>query len=178
MNDQRSFTVTRLRHHPHLFDCTAQQMLSPEGRREFREKIGYQPRRNKPTEYYYDTVNVPLLHADYEGKYNANKIFLGPLLFIIHAAITLGPASAGEMKDNRPPLKVQCVSRLWGLRRTTPGMIAAAAIWLRWLHSVDEEFVPTGGTTGIEWQQDFEYYLQLLTEGLLKKKPSILNIFR
>jgi len=178
MNDQRSFTATRLRHHPDLFDSTTQQLSSQEDRREFREQIGYQPKRKKPTEHYYDTINVPLLHADYQGKYDANKIFLGPLLFIIHAAITLGPAAAAAMKANRAPPKVQSVSQLWGLRRTTPGMIAAAAVWLRWLFSVDDTFVPTGSTSAIEWQQDFEYYLQLLTEGLLKKKPSTLNIFR
>ncbi|KAJ7274787.1 hypothetical protein C8J57DRAFT_1592121, partial [Mycena rebaudengoi] len=128
--------------------------------------------------YYYDTINVPVLHADYQGKYDANKIFLGPLLFIVHAAITLGPAAAAAMKANLPPPRVQSVANLWGLRRTTPGMISAAAIWLRWLYSVDDIFVPTGSTSAIEWQKDFEYYLQLLTEGLLKKKPSILNIFR
>jgi hypothetical protein len=46
------------------------------------------------------------------------------------------------------------------------------------VHSVDDTFGPTGAVSGIEWQEDFEYYLQLLTEGLQKKKPSILNIFR
>ncbi|KAJ7880658.1 hypothetical protein B0H13DRAFT_2345541 [Mycena leptocephala] len=178
MNDQRSFTATRLRHQPAFFDCTARQLLSQEDRREFREQIGYQPKRKNRTEYYYDTVNVPLLHADYEGKYDVNKIFLGPLLFIIHVAITLGPASATAIKADLVPLKVQSVSQLWGLRRTTPGMIVAAAEWLRWLFSVDDTFVSTGPTSAIEWQQDFEYYLQLLTEGLLKKKPSILNVFR
>ncbi|KAJ7430759.1 hypothetical protein B0H11DRAFT_2390248 [Mycena galericulata] len=49
---------------------------------------------------------------------------------------------------------------------------------LRWVLSVDETFLPTGSTSAINWQKDFEYYLQLLTEGLLKKKPSIVNIFR
>jgi hypothetical protein len=83
MNDQHSFTATRLRHHPDLFDCTTVQLSSQEDRRQFREQIGYQAKRKKPNEYYYDTTNVPLLHADYQGKYDRNKIFLGPLLFIV-----------------------------------------------------------------------------------------------
>ncbi|KAJ7125529.1 hypothetical protein C8R43DRAFT_1030425 [Mycena crocata] len=178
MKDQRSFTVTRLRHRPDLFGCTTEQLLSQEQRRQFRELIGYQPKRKKPDEYYYDTINVPVLHADYQGKFDTNKIFLGPLLFISHAAITLGPAAAAAIKANRAPPKVQSVANLWGLKRTTPGMIAAAAIWLRWLYSVDDMFLPTGNESAIEWQQDFEYYLQFLTEGLWKKKPSIVNIFR
>ncbi|KAJ6462975.1 hypothetical protein C8R45DRAFT_940636 [Mycena sanguinolenta] len=167
MNDQRSFTVTRLRHHPDLFDSTTAQLSSQEDRR-----------AKKPNEKYYDTTNVPILHADYQGKYDATKIFLHPLLFIVHATITHGPATAAAMKMNRPPPKVQSVANLWGLRYTTPGMIAAAAIWLRWLFSVDDQFLPTGRTSAIEWQKDFEFYLQFLSEGLLKKKASVLNIFR
>lgn len=49
---------------------------------------------------------------------------------------------------------------------------------VRYVHSVDDTFAPIGGVSGIKWQEDFEYYLQLLTEGLQKKKPSILNVFR
>jgi len=178
MSDQRSFTVTRLRHHPHLFDRTTADLSSQENRRAFRELIGYRPKRKKPTEYYYDSTNVPILHADYQGKYDPTKMFLHPLLFVLHAAITLGPAAAAAMKTNTAPPKVQSMAHLWGLNRTTPGMIAAAAIWLRWLYSVDDTFAPKGTISMIEWQKDFEYYLQLLTEGLLKKKPSTLNIFR
>ncbi|KAJ7743895.1 hypothetical protein B0H14DRAFT_3607172 [Mycena olivaceomarginata] len=178
MNDQRSFTVTRLRHRPDLFDCTTGQLSSQEQRRQVRQRIGFRPKRKKPDEYYYDTINVDVLHADYEGKYDANKIFLGPLLFIVHAAVTLGPGTAAAIKSNSAPPKVQSVANLWGLKRTTPGMIAAAAMWLRWVLSVDDTFMATGPTSAIEWQKDFEYYLQLLTEGLLKKMPSILNVFR
>ncbi|KAJ7639764.1 hypothetical protein DFH06DRAFT_1217792 [Mycena polygramma] len=178
MADQRSFTRTRLRHHPDLWDCTTADLSSPEDRRQFRKLVGLQPTRKNPNNFYYSSTNVPLLHVEYQGKYDRNKIFLGPMLFIVHATITLGAASAAMMKANRPMPKVQSVANLWGLRRTTPGMIAAAAIWLRWIFSVDEEFLPSGGMSGIDWQKDFEYYLQLLTEGLAKKKPSIMNVFR
>ncbi|KAJ7724748.1 hypothetical protein DFH07DRAFT_783221 [Mycena maculata] len=171
MNDQRSFTVMRLRHHPDLWDCTTAQLSSQQERRQFRDLIGYQVKSKKPNEYYYDTMNVPVLHADYQGKHDPRKIFLGPLLFIvhlidflefnflftvlkIHAAITLGPVAAAAIKANRVPPK------------------------LRWILSVDETFLPTGSVSAIEWQADFKFYLQILTEGLLKKKPSILNIFR
>ncbi|KAJ7621707.1 hypothetical protein DFH06DRAFT_1482251 [Mycena polygramma] len=178
MSDQRSFTVTRLRHHPDLWDCTTAELSSPDERRKFRKLVGLRPMRKNPNKFYYDSDNVPLLHADYQEKYDRKKIFLGPLLFIVHAAITLGPVCASKMKANCPMPKVQSVANLWGLKRTTPGMIAAAAIWLRWIFSVDNEFLPTGDTSNIDWQKDFEHYLQLLTEGLAKKKPSILHVFR
>ncbi|KAJ7687005.1 hypothetical protein B0H17DRAFT_1136513 [Mycena rosella] len=178
MSDQRSFTVNRLRSHPDLFDCTTKQLSSQEGRREFRKLIGYRPTKKNPDKFYYDSTNVPILHKDYAEKYDPAKFFLHENLFITHAAITRGPATAAAMKSGHPPPKVQSVTNLWGLRRTEPGMVAAAAVWLRYVYSVDDTFGPTGAVSGIEWQEDFEYYLQLLTEGLQKKKPSILNVFR
>ncbi|KAJ6496838.1 hypothetical protein DFH09DRAFT_1447898 [Mycena vulgaris] len=170
MGDQRSFTAHRLRSHPNLFDRTTKELSSPEERRQFRELIGYRPTRGDPNKLYYDTTNVPILHKDYEGKYDLAKFFVHESLFIAHAAITRGPATAAAMKAGVAPPK--------GLRCTTPGMVAASGIWVRWTHSVDNIFGPTGAESGIEWQEDFEYYLQLLTEGLQKKKPSILNVFR
>ncbi|KAJ7665852.1 hypothetical protein DFH06DRAFT_984782 [Mycena polygramma] len=178
MSDQRSFTVTWLRHHPDLWDCTTAELSSPDKHRKFCKLVGLRPMRKNPNNFYYDSDNVPLLHADDQEKYDRKKMFLGPLLFIVHTAITLGPVCTSKMKANCPMPKVQSVANLWGLKRTTPGMIAAAAIWLRWIFSVDNEFLLTGDTANIDWQKDFEHYLQLLTEGLAKKKPSILNVFR
>ncbi|KAJ7646384.1 hypothetical protein DFH06DRAFT_1300691 [Mycena polygramma] len=166
MADQRSFTRTRLRHHPDLWDCTTADLSSPEDRRQFRKLVELQPTSKNPNNFYYSSTN------------STRGSMTGIRYFSVHAAITLGAASAAMMKANRPMPKVQSVANLWGLRRTTPGMIAAAAIWLRWIFSVDEEFLPSGGMSGIDWQKDFEYYLQLLTEGLAKKKPSIMNVFR
>ncbi|KAF8211915.1 hypothetical protein K438DRAFT_1567586 [Mycena galopus ATCC 62051] len=177
MSDQRSFTVNRLCSHPDLFDCTTKQFSSQEARREFRVLIGHRPMCKDPTRFYYDSTNVPILHKDYQDKYDARKFFLHEILFITHAAITRGPATAAAMKAGLPPPKVQSVTNLWHLTHTTLGMVAASAIWVRWVYSVDDIFGPTGATSGIEWQEDFEYYLQLLTEGLQKKKPSIMEVF-
>jgi hypothetical protein len=91
MNDQQSFTVTWLHHHPDLFDCTTAQLSSQEQCQQFCELIGYQPKHKKPDKYYYDAIGVPMLHADYQGKYNANKIFLGLLLFIVRVFDCLIP---------------------------------------------------------------------------------------
>ncbi|KAJ6565218.1 hypothetical protein DFH09DRAFT_850028, partial [Mycena vulgaris] len=140
--------------------------------------IGYRPRKKNPDKFYYDSTNVPILHKDYAGKYDAAKFFLNESLFIVHAAISRGPATAAAMKAGLPPPKVQSVTNLWGMNHSEPGMVAAAGIWVRWVYSVDDTFGATGPVSGIEWQEDFEYYLQLLTEGLQKKKPSILNVFR
>ncbi|KAJ7808443.1 hypothetical protein B0H14DRAFT_2608935 [Mycena olivaceomarginata] len=109
--------------------------------------------------------NVPILHKDYEGKYDLAKFFLHKSLFIAHTTITRGPVTAVAMKAGVPPPKVRSVMELWKLWYTTPGMVAAAGIWC----GIRDKMA--GG-------RDFEYYFQLLTKGLQKKKPSILNIFR
>ncbi|KAJ7859187.1 hypothetical protein B0H14DRAFT_2163625, partial [Mycena olivaceomarginata] len=113
-----------------LFDCTTAQLSSQEQCQQFCELIRYQPKHKKPEKYYYDAISVPMLHADYQGKYNANKIFLGPLLFMyVHTTITLGPVAVAAMMTNLVPPKVQSIANLWGLRCTTPGMIAVVVIW-------------------------------------------------
>jgi hypothetical protein len=89
MSDQRSFTIHRLRTHPDLFDCTTKQLSSQEERRQFRELIGYRPTRGDPNKFYYDTTNVPILHKDYEGKYDIAKFFLHESLFIVSLTLLI-----------------------------------------------------------------------------------------
>ncbi|KAJ7099048.1 hypothetical protein C8R43DRAFT_907629 [Mycena crocata] len=189
MGEQRSFTANRLRSHPDLFDCT-KQLSSQEEHRQFRELIGYRPTKKNPDKFYYDSTNVPILHKDYADKYDPTKFFLHESLFITHAAVTCGPATARAMKAGLAPPKVQSAADLWSLWCTEPGMVAAAAIWLRWVNSVDDTFGPAGAASGISWQEDFEYVLPTALDGGTAKKeaehlegiphlgPEILSQFR
>ncbi|KAJ7049130.1 hypothetical protein C8F01DRAFT_1093828 [Mycena amicta] len=56
--------------------------------------------------------------------------------------------------------KVETVEKLWGLKKTTPSMIAGATVWLRWVHSRDEEFLLVGDVTTIDWAREFDAYIR------------------
>jgi hypothetical protein len=74
-------------------------------------------------------------------------------------------------------------------------MIAGAAVWvrgpflvldsyrftliqLRWALSPDEEFTPIGDHTKIDYQSDFETYLEYLTFGLDQGDDDIIRLFK
>ncbi|KAK7064193.1 hypothetical protein R3P38DRAFT_3249775 [Favolaschia claudopus] len=179
MKSQLSGTANRLRGLPDIFDCTTMQLSSSESREEFGSLIGL--KKNKKGEPYYDTVDVPILYAEYDAdspELDLDRFLLAEGLFLIHAAITKGPKAARLMKSKKPAQKCQSVEDLWGLRKTTPGMIAGAAVWLRWVLSPDECFTPVGDVTGIKWLEDFEFYLEYLISGLRDKKDCVVNLFR
>ena len=48
----------------------------------------------------------------------------------------------------------------------------------RWAISPDEQFRPVGVQSTINWAAEFHFYLRWLTDGLNKRKESVLNIFR
>ncbi|KAJ7699448.1 hypothetical protein B0H14DRAFT_2649149 [Mycena olivaceomarginata] len=113
-----------------------------------------------PNKFYYDTTNIPILHKDYEGKYNLAKFFLHESLFITRKGTC------------RHYSRTRHCGGYEGRGSPAQGPVSNRAL----------EFAVhyTGNGSGgqdLEWQEDFKYYLQLLTEGLQKKKPSILNIF-
>jgi hypothetical protein len=88
--------------------------------------------------------------------------------------------------------------KLWSLKNTTPGAIAACAMLVRicifhalfladhdhtneqarWGLSQDDFLQERGLETGIHWHEEFDSYLQYLLQGLQQKKTSVLNIFR
>ncbi|KAJ7318313.1 hypothetical protein DFH08DRAFT_714777 [Mycena albidolilacea] len=175
MNSQHSATAHRLRSHPDLFDCTSRQFSTPEGRSEFRELIGR--REDDDGLSFYDTTNVPILHKNYNGEFDVDTFMLHPALFT-HATIMKGPSTATAIKNSTSAPKCESVQELWRVRKTTPGMIAANAVWLRWVHSEDSQFTPLGNATGIDWRKEFEFYLNYLTNGLIKKKKCVERIFR
>ncbi|KAJ7805215.1 hypothetical protein B0H13DRAFT_2488967, partial [Mycena leptocephala] len=98
----------------------------------------------------------------------------------VFASVTRGPAACKAMKNTGVPTQAtgKCVSQLWALRNTTPGVIAACAILTRWAVSADIELTPRGTETGINWQADLEKYIKYLQNGLDKRKASVLRIFR
>lgn len=87
MNAQHSFTAHRLRHHPDLFDCSSKDFSTSEGRRAHRVKIGWKEDDEYPEKSHYDCVDVPLLHSEYEGKFNRSTFMLNPALFVVSLSI-------------------------------------------------------------------------------------------
>jgi hypothetical protein len=109
MSDQRSYTVTRLRSRPDLFDCTTKQFSSQQERRQFRQRIGHRATRKDAHKFYYDSTNVPILHKDYADKYDYTKFFLNELLFIVRLLTSFQLLSVPDSRNSRrytPPLLV------------------------------------------------------------------------
>ncbi|EGO22543.1 hypothetical protein SERLADRAFT_410013 [Serpula lacrymans var. lacrymans S7.9] len=62
-----------------IFDCSAADLKTSEARRnKFLNKIGW--RMNSKGHSAFSLWNVEVLHADYSGKFDVNKVFLNPLL--------------------------------------------------------------------------------------------------
>lgn len=81
MMDQRSNTSTRLRKYSGatIFDCAATDLSTSDNRYEtFRRKIGWEPQQNGS--FIYETWNVEILHKDYQGEFDINRVFLNPAL--------------------------------------------------------------------------------------------------
>ncbi|KAJ7210819.1 hypothetical protein GGX14DRAFT_520357 [Mycena pura] len=178
MNDQRSVFANRMRGNPGWFGRSVGD-FAPTGREAWVDLVGRKPDPENRGKYYYDTFDVPLLHAEYDGALDLDKVFLNEHLFTAHAGLTRGPSGARQLLTGKAaPKKMPVLEKLWGLKKTTPGMIASAAVYVRWAHSRDEEFGPVGDVTGIEWWKDFNAYLEYLKTGLAEKSDCVENIFR
>nr|GAT50599.1 predicted protein [Mycena chlorophos] len=178
MKAERQAVRNRLRAHPDLFGRTIDQFATPESREEFAELIGRCPDPQNPGKFYYNTFDVPLLHEDNADKLNIDTFLLNPMLFTVHAAITKGLTGGSETVTGVDPPKLGTNQQLWRLNKTTPGMIAGAAVWLRWIHSRDHFFAETGAITGIKWDLEHEAYLRWLQLGIDNKVDCVLDIFR
>ncbi|KAJ7115474.1 hypothetical protein C8R44DRAFT_535238, partial [Mycena epipterygia] len=113
--------------------------------------------------------NVEILHKNYNGSLDVDKVFRGPKLHLVFACVMRGPAAGRAMKTAGTPTQAtgKCVAQLWSLRHGTPGSISACALLL----------TPRGAETGINWQADLEKYIKYLQNGLDKRKASVLRIF-
>ncbi|KAJ7633299.1 hypothetical protein B0H17DRAFT_961776, partial [Mycena rosella] len=186
MQNQRSNTHTRLRSQcgPEIFDCTAIDLFSIESRRDkFRQMIGYVERDDGSARY--DRFNVPLLHKNYNGSFDIETVFRGPILHLAslfggHKCALLTTKALTAMKKTGKPNQAtgQTVSHLWALDHCTPGSIGGTAIFARWAVSADTTLTAQGVQTGINWHADLEKYIQYLQNGLDKRKASVLKLFR
>ncbi|KAF7304514.1 hypothetical protein HMN09_00854000 [Mycena chlorophos] len=160
---ERRAVRNRLRNNPSLF-----------------ELIGRLPNPKKPGHFFYDTFKVPILHENYDDSvpFDANKFLLNKQLFVVHAAITKGVTGGREVATGVEQEPLEHNEKLWGLKKTTPGMIAGAAVWLRWIYSRDEKFTRIGATTGINWEDEYDAYLAWLHLGLQSKVDITLELFR
>jgi hypothetical protein len=82
MSTQRSNTVTRLRKQagPAIFSCDVLDLHSATSRAQFREHIGWINDSQHSQKGYYDTWNVKVLHANYNGRFDIDNIFRSPVL--------------------------------------------------------------------------------------------------
>ncbi|KAJ7615574.1 hypothetical protein FB45DRAFT_1108408 [Roridomyces roridus] len=181
MADQRSATRNRLRGHPGLIGCSDADFATPAKRDEkFYTLIGgqYDDEGNRT---HYSTSDAPVLYSDYDEDdegIDVDKIFFADKLLWIHSAITLGPGVTKLIQNGQPVPPGTSNAKIWKLRKTTPGMIAGAAVWLRWVLSPDQEFTAIGDHTNINWEADFEAYLEYLTEGLDDGNDAIVALFK
>ncbi|EGO29425.1 hypothetical protein SERLADRAFT_433404 [Serpula lacrymans var. lacrymans S7.9] len=181
MQAQRSNGASRLRACGNtIFDCSVADLKTSEARRnKFLNKIGW--RMNSKGHSAFSLWNVEVLHADYSGKFDVNKVFLNPLLKVVLSCVIRGPGSIVAMKKGMPYEGARSTETLdvkWGLQHTTPGMVACAAILARWVLSPDSILKERGAQSGINWHEDFDNYLEYLEIGLGKRKGSVLTIFR
>ncbi|KIJ28810.1 hypothetical protein M422DRAFT_88393, partial [Sphaerobolus stellatus SS14] len=177
MHQQRSNASSRVRPEAGaaIFRCTDMEFANRADM--FRELIGWISGDDTSGSY---KVLAPILFRDYEGQMDKWKIFRNPILIRTYAALMLGPSSVKKAKGS--DLYVRDTSHcnlelIWGVRSVTPASIAASAILARFSASADNSFQPVGSVTGIAYQQDFEFYLKYLCEGLRTKKPSVISLF-
>ncbi|KAF8584134.1 hypothetical protein K439DRAFT_1346778 [Ramaria rubella] len=150
-----------------IFKCLDEDISNSFQRhKKFKELIGWTADANKSGRY---KALAPILYKDYQGRHDKSTIFLNPILFQTYSALVHGPSS---VKGSRSTLEV------WGVDAITPSAIAAAAIFARFALLADIQLQPTGTSTCIPYQQNFKHYLKYLTDGLLKKKASVIVIFR
>ncbi|KAJ7215382.1 hypothetical protein GGX14DRAFT_391819 [Mycena pura] len=64
-----------------------------------------------------------------------------------------------------------------GIKHTTPGAIAAAAIWVIFLFSGDEIWGPIGDVTAINYRDRFNEYLDTILEGLRRRQRWARELF-
>ncbi|KIJ48584.1 hypothetical protein M422DRAFT_120163, partial [Sphaerobolus stellatus SS14] len=194
MNTQRSNGSTRIRQAgPLIFSCPLEIFQNSTSRTAtFKEDIGFELGADGVGNY---NEMAPILFKDYEGKFDKWKIFRNPVLmkvrvqkdsswfriYIIQAysALVRGMGSIQDLMEGNVTKRQahSTVESQWGVHRITPGAIAMAAIYARFAASEDKTFQPIGAETKIDYQGDFEYYLEYLHDGLHSKAPSVIELF-
>ncbi|KAJ7581541.1 hypothetical protein C8J56DRAFT_1057520 [Mycena floridula] len=86
-----------------------------------------------------------------------------------------GPRGLMEGHPFRPAMEI--MKGKHHIQHTTPGAIAGAAVLARWALSPDDQLKSPGDHTGINYQKDFDEYLQKLLTGLRAKKRWTKQLF-
>ncbi|KIJ42289.1 hypothetical protein M422DRAFT_254694 [Sphaerobolus stellatus SS14] len=107
------------------------------------------------------------------------KMFRNPALMKTYSALVRGVKSIQGLSPDEitKPAAKSTVETKWRVRSITPVAIAMAAVYTRFAASNDRSFQAVGSQTGIGYQEDYEYYLKYLYEGLRLEVPSVQDIF-
>ncbi|KAJ7826385.1 hypothetical protein B0H14DRAFT_2817401 [Mycena olivaceomarginata] len=170
MNSQRSHTRTRLRKDvEHIVPerIPAARVATQQSRiQHFRSLIGWDEEKNR-----YSIWNVPFLHGNESATLDFDEVFRHPILLKIFACIIRGSASAeGVMRGTSHLPRANAMQRIHNIQYTTPGAIVDSAIWAIWLFSGDEDFLPTGDFTAINYRDRHDEYLDKILEGLRRQQ--------
>ncbi|KZS89583.1 hypothetical protein SISNIDRAFT_551987 [Sistotremastrum niveocremeum HHB9708] len=181
MQNHRSHLANMLRRKSGsaIFLVRQQELRCSTSREQFKRLVGWDKKArtkgNKKVAGYHTWAPILYLNENpAEGPY---AVFRHPTLIAIAQAMLWGPAAI--YVDLKDVVFYGTVSgRQWGVRRTTPGLIAGAAIWARWIISVDPTFNPVGPISNIPYQEDFDCYLKYLLKGLAENKNAVINLFK
>ncbi|KAF7371461.1 hypothetical protein MVEN_00000400 [Mycena venus] len=177
MNSQRSHTRTRLRkdvHHIVPEGIPAARVATQQSRiQHFRSLIGWDEEKNR-----YSIWNVPFLHGNESATLDFDEVFRHPVLLKIFACIIRGSASAdGVMRGTSRLPRANVMQRIHHIEYTMPGAIVDSAIWAIWLFSGDEDFLPTGDFTAINYRDRHDEYLDKILEGLRRQQKWARDLF-
>ncbi|KAF8585389.1 hypothetical protein K439DRAFT_1343556, partial [Ramaria rubella] len=176
MSQQRSNRSTRIHCEAGMaiFKCLDKDISNSfQHREKFKELIGWTADANGSGRY---KALAPILYKDYQGRHDKSTIFLNPILFWVHNFESFTYIS--HLVTHIITSSHSTLEEVWGVDAITLGAIAAAAIFARFALSADIQLQPTGASTCISYQENFEHYLKYLTDKLLKKKASVIAIFR
>ncbi|KAH9033614.1 hypothetical protein EDB85DRAFT_1890140 [Lactarius pseudohatsudake] len=140
----------------------------------------------------FDRTNVPALRRLLENPNKPSDLYplWSPLLFPnqdIHSTrpfqsmplvrclrlILFGPSSI----DGEGAAKRTTKGVLWGVKKTTPGMIATAATLLVYACSQDQSFSRTMGPSGVSWKARFDLYKQSIIRFPIGYRTELLSWF-
>ncbi|KAJ7202776.1 hypothetical protein GGX14DRAFT_570453 [Mycena pura] len=153
---------------------TPAQLASSTSRfRHFAVRIGWREDKQK-----YSIWHVPFLHGNESERLDYNQLFRHSLLLMVFTCIIRGAAAAeGVMGKVSQHSKAKTMQKMFNITSTTPGAIAACAIWVIWLFSADKSFGKVGDVTGINYYDHFNLYLEKILEGLRLRQRWVRELF-
>ncbi|KIO23837.1 hypothetical protein M407DRAFT_9256 [Tulasnella calospora MUT 4182] len=119
----------------------------------------------------------PILRANPDEPPSKANMLNSQVVKKVIQAMLMGPASLVKNQDPDVSLSAKCNGKIWNITSVTPGIIAFAAIMIRYALSPDNEFGPTGQTSGIPYLEDFDYYKKCLIVGQRKKVREVMELF-